>query len=65
MIELENDKSHNQLNKRTKITLDSSPEFDSLQVYLFLFDLILYVPSTIFQLCQDGSSCVEPVLSKD
>ena len=31
----------------------------------FLFDLILYVPSTIFQLCRDGSSCVEPVLSKD
>ena len=30
---------------------------------LFLFDLILYVPSTIFQLCRDGSSWVEPVLS--
>ena len=28
-----------------------------------LFDLILYVPSTIFQLCRDGSSWVEPVLS--
>ena len=28
-----------------------------------LFDLILYVPSTIFQLNRDGSSCVEPVLS--
>ena len=27
-----------------------------------LFDLILYVPSTIFQLCKDGSSWVEPVL---
>ena len=26
-----------------------------------LFDLILYVPSTIFQLNRDGSSCVEPV----
>ena len=25
--------------------------------------LILYVPSTIFQLCRDGSSWVEPVLS--
>ena len=32
---------------------------------LFLFDLILYVPSTIFQLNRDGSSWVEPVLSKD
>ena len=28
-----------------------------------LFDLILYVPSTIFQLCRDGSSWVEPLLS--
>ena len=30
---------------------------------LFLFDLILYVPSTIFQLCRDRSSWVKPVLS--
>ena len=29
----------------------------------FLFDLILYVPSTIFQLNRDGSSRIEPVLS--
>ena len=28
-----------------------------------LFDLILYIPSTIFQLYRDGSSWVEPVLS--
>ena len=28
-----------------------------------LFDLILYVPSTIFQLNRDGSSWLEPVLS--
>ena len=28
-----------------------------------LFDLILHVPSTIFQLNRDGSSWVEPVLS--
>ena len=28
-----------------------------------LIDLILYVPSTIFQLNRDGSSWVEPVLS--
>ena len=28
-----------------------------------LFDLILYVPSTIFQLYRDESSWVEPVLS--
>ena len=30
-----------------------------------LFDLIIYVPSTIFQLNRDGSSWVEPVLSLD
>ena len=30
---------------------------------LFLLDSILYVPSTIFQLCRDESSWVEPVLS--
>ena len=35
-----------------------------LCMYLFcLIDLILYVPSTIFQLCRDGSAWVEPVLS--
>ena len=30
---------------------------------MILFDLILYVPSTIFQLNRDRSSGVEPVLS--
>ena len=30
---------------------------------MVLFDLILYVPSTIFQLYREGSSWVEPVLS--
>ena len=33
--------------------------------FFVLFDLFLYVPSTIFQLNRDGSSWVEPVLSKD
>ena len=32
-------------------------------VLVCLFDLILYVPSTIFQLNRDRSSWVEPVLS--
>ena len=36
-----------------------------LSVCFCLFDLILCVPSTIFQLNRDGSSWVEPVLSKD
>ena len=30
-----------------------------------LFDLIFYVPSTIFQLNSDGSSWIEPVLNWD
>ena len=37
----------------------------SLRIHILLFDLILYVPSTIFQLNRDGSSWVEPVPSKD
>ena len=32
-------------------------------LFVCLFDLILYVPSTIFQLYRDVSSWVEPVLS--
>ena len=35
------------------------------QLYMILFDLILYVLSSIFQLNRDGSSWVEPVLSLD
>ena len=35
----------------------------TLEVFVCLFDLILYVPSTIFQLYRDGSSWVEPLLS--
>ena len=35
-------------------------------IHLFcLFGMILYVPSTIFQLNRDGTSWVEPVLSQD
>ena len=33
------------------------------KVWCCLFDLILYVPSTIFQFNSDWSSWVEPVLS--
>ena len=32
-------------------------------IILFLFDLILYVPSKLFHLNRDGSTWVEPVLS--
>ena len=32
-------------------------------LFVCMFDLILYVPSKIFQLYRDGSSWVEPVLS--
>ena len=35
---------------------------DIISRHFVLFDLILYVPSTIFQLNRDGSSWVEPVL---
>ena len=33
--------------------------------FVCLFDLILCVPPTIFQLKREGSSLVEPVLSQD
>ena len=36
-----------------------------MAMMFFCFVLILYVPSTIFQLNRDGSSWVEPVLSWD
>ena len=39
-------------------------EIQSLEI-ICLFDLILYVPSTIFQLKRDGSSWVIPGLSYD
>ena len=49
-----------------------SIKYDLFSIYLLLtdrriclFDLILYVPSTIFQLNRDRSSWVEPVLSYD
>ena len=36
---------------------------EAATVFVSLFDLILDIPSTIFQLNSDGSSWVEPVLS--
>ena len=35
----------------------------SFSAFSILFDLILYIPSTIFQLLRDGSSWFEQVLS--
>ena len=54
------------------MALDCSPEINSqssdnsaklFSALIVLFDLILYVPSKIFQLNRDDSSWVEPVLS--
>ena len=42
------------------VLVDSISESDP---GIVLFDFILYVPPTIFQLNRDGSSWVEPVLS--
>ena len=44
-------------------TLIWRPAYLSAPSSVCLFDLILYVPSTIFQFNRDGSSWVEPVLS--
>ena len=39
--------------------------FYSFCFTVFCLIWFFYVPSTNFQLCRDGSSCVEPVISKD
>ena len=50
--------------KTTKnIELKKKSKAKPNMILVCLFDLILYVPSTIFQLYRDGSSWVEPVLS--
>ena len=48
------DKTHSSQRKHT--FTDPAPNL------LLLFDSILYAPSTIFHLCRNGSSWVEPVL---
>ena len=49
------------------MVLESMIEVQTLpeRTLKILFDLILYVSSTIFQLNRDGSSWVEPLLSLD
>ena len=44
---------------------DTTPKLSTTEMLqvLFLFDLILYVVSTIFQFNTDGSSWVEPAIS--
>ena len=46
--------------KANKQVNDNRPNESTLKP---MFDLILYVPSTIFRLYRDGSSWVEPVIS--
>ena len=45
------------------ILVDLTSNFFILCTNVCLFDLMLFVPSTIFQLYRDGSLWVEPVLS--
>ena len=45
-----------------KIAAEADIEINLVK-FVCLFDLILYVPSTIFQLNMDGSPWVNPVLS--
>ena len=51
------------LNLKETVHARLSLHLSKCHIVGFLFDLILYVPSTIFQLYRDGSSWVEPVLS--
>ena len=51
---------------QVRIVFQDSKRESVFMIYLLivcLFDLILYVPSTVFQLYRDRSSWVEPVLS--
>ena len=55
------------VNKNHNICLIETLQMGTQNIYFIglicLFDLILYGPSTIFQLYKDESSWVEPVLS--
>ena len=51
-----------QLLKKQKNT-NTRNNINEKKCFVRLFDLILYVPSTIFQFYRDGYSWVEPVLS--
>ena len=51
------------LPKLTEMASQLNNQSKRYDLFVCLFDLILYVPSTIFQLYRDGSSWVEPVLS--
>ena len=52
--------------KLTGLSLSTGRLPSELQIIILclfcLIDLILYIPSTVFQLNRDGSSWVEPVL---
>ena len=48
----------------TRENKDFSPKINK-HCLVYLFDLILHVPSTIFQLYRDEFAWVEPVLSSD
>ena len=48
-----------------KIIRGYDQEMPQSELTVCLFDLILYVPVNVFQLCRDRSSWIEPVLSKD
>ena len=53
-------------NPELRIILKTSPMEMCIEIlFVCLIDLILYVPSTIFQLNRDRSSWVGPVLSLD
>ena len=51
------------MRKENFIRVDALRSSEQFSSQVDLFDLILYISSTIFQLNRDGSSWVEPVLS--
>ena len=67
LVEIDNDRENSFMAGHARLRSAGNNQFFSFSLmracFVCLFDSILYVPSTIFQLNRDGYSWVEPVLS--
>ena len=60
----DNECSHHFLSVPSTSSLIANLAKSAINLIFVLFDLIIYIPSTIFQLCRYRSSWVEPVLTR-
>ena len=51
------------ISRYTVLEINPNNNNKNIMIFVCWFDLILYIPSTIFQLSREGSSWVEPLLS--